>query len=139
MDIIDKVAFGFDPISYIRKLVGKWNTSGCTTEKDYENSLYNFLHEQLPDTQITKQYAVGRVKADLRIGEKMIVELKLNLKKRDRFQRLVGQLEEYKEWKGTVILILIGESEPNFRKELKKISEKGGNMFEPSPVIIDKE
>jgi hypothetical protein len=139
MDIIDKAAFAFDPMAYIRKLVTKWNPSDCKSEKDYENSLYRFLHQELSDVQITKQYAVGRVKADLLIGEKTIVELKLNLTKRDQFQRLVGQLEEYKEWKGRVILILIGDTEPNFRKQLKKISEDNAKMFEPSPTIIDKD
>ncbi len=139
MDIFNKVSYKFDPISYIRKLVLNWDASGCKSEKDYENSFYKFLHQQLSDIQITKQYAVGRVKADLLIGEQIIVELKLNLNKRDQFQRLIGQLEEYKQWKGKVVLILIGETEPNFRKQLKKISEDNAELFEPSPIIIDKE
>jgi hypothetical protein len=43
----------------------KWQPAESETEKGFENPLYALLHEKLPDVQITKQYAVGRVKADL--------------------------------------------------------------------------
>src|ERR1041385_8471365 len=121
MDQFDKLAFKFDSLSYLKKLIEKWKYLDCKKEKDYENSLYKFLHLQLPDIQITKQFAEGRVKADLKISDDIIVELKVNLNKRDQFQRLLGQLQEYKAWKGKTVLVLIGETEPNMRKELEKI------------------
>ena len=50
----------------------------------------------------------------------------------------LGQLEEYRQWKGRVVLFLIGETAPNFRKQLKKLSEDNAAMFEPCPAIFDK-
>jgi hypothetical protein len=143
MGLLDKISYSLDKIGHIKKLIAKWNIEDCKSEKDFENSLYKSLHKELSDVQITKQYAVGRVKADILVGEDIIIELKLNLSKRDQFQRLIGQLEEYKKWKGRVILLLIGETEPNFRKQLKKMSKESEDdeIFmwgEASLIIVDK-
>ena len=90
--------------------------------------LYKYLHDHLPETQIIKQYPVGRAKADLLIGDRILVEMKLNLNKRDQFQRLLGQLDEYKEWEGSIVVLLIGST---YRTEHEKrtgveIQCKGG-------------
>ncbi len=140
MDFFDKVKYKFDQLGYIKKLIDKWEPQGCKTEKDYEKSLYLFLHEQLPETQITKQYAKGRIKADIAVDDKIIIELKNNLKARNNFQRLLGQLTEYKSWKGSVIILLTGETDLNFVKELKSFCKKESNtvMEEEKFVLCEK-
>ena len=37
-----------------------------------------------------------------------------------KYQRLIGQIAEYKDWAGNVIILLVGKTEPNLRKQLDK-------------------
>jgi hypothetical protein len=139
MDIFDKIKFNFDKVGYIANLIKKWKPVDCENEKDFEKSLYNFLHKKLPDTQITKQYAKGRIKADLAVEDKIIIELKNNLDSRNKFQRLLGQLLEYKSWEGMIIILLTGNSDINFVKEIKKFIEKeNDDLFVEKFILIEK-
>jgi hypothetical protein len=126
MGILDKAKWGWDKIGVMTSLLEKWRPRNCETEKDYENSLYLFLHRELEDHQITKQPAQGRFHADLVIDDKLIIELKHNLNTTAKYQRLIGQVEEYKNWDGQVILLLIGETDPNLKKQLTSYLKKAG-------------
>jgi len=103
--------------------------------------LNSFLHKELEDHQITKQYGIGRSRADLVIDDRLIIEIKYNLNTSAKYQRLLGQLAEYKEWDGRVVLLLVGKTDPNLRKQLTSYLEKEGlcsSMFlhEEDKVII---
>src|SRR5437867_13335352 len=109
MGLIDKIKFNaWDNVGAVVSLLGRWKPTKCSVEKDFERSLYSFLHAELGDLQITKQYAQGRIRADLMIANKVIVELKHNLDTTAKYQRLVGQLAEYKEWEGRIVILLTG-------------------------------
>jgi hypothetical protein len=123
MGFLDGVKFRWDSAGFVTSLMDKWRPRGCKTEKDFENSLYKFLHEHLDTIQITKQYARCRIRADLVVGDDVIVELKHNLNTTAKYQRLTGQLIEYKEWKGQIVILLTGEVDPNLRKQLKGFIE----------------
>ncbi len=121
MGILDKLKFhALDSVGAVAGIIEKWAPTGCKTEKQYENSLYLVLHAELGDVQVTKQYAKGRIHADLVVDDKVIIELKHNLDSTAKFQRLVGQVESYKEWNGRVIILLTGTTEPNLRKQLDR-------------------
>lgn len=133
MGFLDDLKFKVgDKIKFVTSLCEKWSPRKCKTEKDYEVSLYNYLHKELANTkiQITKQFAQGRIKADLLIGDKVIIELKTNLNSTAVYQRLTGQLLQYGEWKGRVIILLTGETEPNLRKELQEFVKKQNSAHE---------
>jgi len=101
--------------------------------------LYSFLHKRLEDIQITKQYARGRIRADLLVGDKVIVEIKNNFNTTTKHQRLIGQITEYKEWEGEIIIVLMGKTDPNLRKELENYAEKEeGGLGEERIIIIQK-
>ncbi len=141
MELVDSIKYNFDKIGYIKNLIVKWEPVGCKTEKEYENSLYNFFHKSLPNTQITKQYAKGRIKADIVIDQQYIIELKNKLTSRANYQRLLGQLIEYKTWEGIIILLLIGESDQNFIKEIKSFIKKEDSsllVYSPKFILIEK-
>ena len=91
------------------------------TEAQYEKSLYDFLHDNLESIQVTKQYARGRIRADIVVNDDVIVEMKNNLDTTGKMQRLVGQLETYKKWDGSIIVLVCGTIESNLRKELKGV------------------
>ena len=127
MKFFDKVKFhAWDSVALVAEKLKDWKPKKCSTEKDYENSLYKYLHDELGDIQVTKQYAQGRIRADLMIGDKVIVELKHNLDTTAKYQRLIGQLSEYKEWKGRIIILLTGETDKNIRKQLDEFVRKEG-------------
>jgi hypothetical protein len=127
MDIIDKainkakfeIKFGLDAVSHVESLVRKWKPRDCETEKDYENSLYNYLEKVMKGKEITKQYGVGRSKVDLAVGKKVFIELKKDLKNTGQLQRLFGQLELYSKDLGNIMIILCGEIDKNLLKQLR--------------------
>lgn len=128
MGEIDKLKFRYwDDVGAIIDIIKKWRPRGCKTEKDYENSLSSKLHENFPSFQITKQYAKGRIRADLLIDEKVIVEIKHNLYSTAEYLRLIGQLIVYRhDWSGRVLLLLTGKTDPSLVKDLERIIKKEG-------------
>ncbi len=119
----------WDSLGAVQDLVNEWKARSCKTEKDYEKSLYAFLLDALDGIQITKQFASGRVRADVVVGDKVIVELKVNLDSMGKFHRLIGQLESYTEWRGHVLVVLLGATDPNLRTRLDEAVERRSGFF----------
>lgn len=142
MSLFDKLKFhAWDSVEVVLSHLKEWQPTSCKTEKDFENSLYAYLHSKLPEIQVTKQFAQGRVRADLNVGGKVIVELKNNLDNTSKYQRLVGQLAEYKEWDGRVVVLLTGKTDRNIRKELDRFLEREGlteEMLGAKVTVFDK-
>ncbi len=133
MGLLDSLKFKmWDDVGTIITLLKKWKPRQCETEKDYENSLFHYLNKELGEIQITKQYAQGRFKADLVIGKRVIVEMKNNLNSTAKYQRLIGQLTQYSDWDGSIVVILTGDSDINIVKDLKTFLKKhDSNAFDP--------
>jgi len=93
MGTMDKLKFWLDDVGAVVQKIERWRPRKCATEKDYEKSLYEFLHKEMPDHQITKQSGRGRVRADLVIADRVAIELKHNLDTTAKYQRLIGQIE----------------------------------------------
>jgi predicted DNA binding CopG/RHH family protein len=114
------MGFSWDPPGTVVSLIERWAPSDCSTEKEYENSLYEFLHRELPDVQITKQYAMGRARADMYIGSKLILEVKTDLNRKGEYQRLLGQILELKARDEWMVVVLTGNTDPYFPKALRE-------------------
>ena len=141
MGTIDKLKLKFwDSVGATADLIKKWKPRKCKTEKDFEKSLYNFLHDQLDSIQITKQYAKGRIRADLVIEDKVIIELKNNLDSTAKYKRLIGQLTEYEEWEGQIIVLLTGKTDPNLKKQLDKFVQdrNSDSIFDKNLLVLQK-
>ncbi len=126
MGLIDKLKWWGDSVGVLTSLFSKWSPHKCKSEKDYENSLSSFLHEELENHEITKQYAIGRFRADLAIDDELIIEIKYNFNTLTKYRSLLGQLAEYKEWGGRVIVLLVGKTDPDLKKRLTSYLEKEG-------------
>ena len=136
MGFLQKIRFNFfDAGGMIRSLIEEWRPRKCKAEREYEKSLYMFLHKRLEDIQITKQYARGRIRADLVVGDKVIVELKNNLNTTAKYQKLIGQITEYKKWDGQIIIVLTGDTDLNLHKELTKYIEKDNDDLDEEKLI----
>ncbi len=82
-------------------LIGDWHPRNCETEKDFERSLQKHLEKNLNHVNVIKQYAAGRVKGDIVVDEKILIEIKDSLKSTAQLQRLLGQIDIYvAQWKG---------------------------------------
>ena len=137
MGFLQKIRFNFfDAGEMIVHYIEKWRPRKCKTEKEYEKSLYTFLHKQLEDIQVTKQFAKGRIRADLVVGDKVIVELKNNLNTTAKYQKLIGQITEYKKWDGQIIIVLTGDTDLNLHKELTKYIEKDNDDLDEEKLIV---
>lgn len=121
-------------------LIDSWEPTGCQTEKDYENSLYEHLRAALRGIVITPQYAFGRARVDLAIENKVAIEIKKNLNDTSEFQRLLGQILQFEDWKGYFITVLVGSMDPNLLDELRKRASDMPSPFiiEPKLVIVEK-
>ncbi len=133
--------FLIDPISEVKKAIGLWFPEMCESEADFENSLYEFFHEHFDNVQITRQYGIGRSRADLNVGNKVLVEIKKDLHIKTNYDRLVGQLADYMKWPGATIILLVGTADPNLKKELVQYARDRSSIrtfYDPAFHVIEK-
>ncbi len=121
MGILDKIKSALVSISEVENLVKAWKPRGCATEKDFENSLHNYLEKKLKGVEIIKQYARGRTKVDLAIANKIFLELKKDLKNKSQFITLIGQMEDYPKQFDNIMIVICGEADKNL---LKRVIDK---------------
>jgi hypothetical protein len=105
----------------VMTLIGDWHPRKCKTEKDFEVSLHKHLEKNLPHSNVIKQYAAGRVKGDIVIDDKVLIEIKDSLESTGQLQRLLGQLDIYHtQWRGPkeVVVLICGDTQRDLMKTL---------------------
>lgn len=137
MNLFERIRFALDDVGTVGQAIKRWRPRLCNSEKDYERSLYDYLHRAFPDLQITKQYAKGRVRADIAVEDRVIIEIKHNLDSTAKYQRLLGQLADYKDWNGSCILLITGDSDKNLLKELDRyLRREDLHADEDGPITV---
>lgn len=114
----------WDGDEMIASLIRNWRPSDYKSEKKYEMSLYNFLHDNLSELQVTRQFANGRLRADIAVEGEVIIEIKYNLDTTAKYHRLLGQITDYEDWAGSMFIILCGTTDRNLMKELSRHIDK---------------
>ena len=110
------------PFDEVKKTVDKWKPENCTSEKEYEMSLFKLLEENHPDYDIKNQYGYKFGKVDIVVNDKIAIELKYNFGKTDEFQRLIGQLVLYRDTFEYVIMGICGMRDKSLVRFIKKIA-----------------
>jgi hypothetical protein len=129
----------WDPVGTVVELIDSWKPATYQTEKDYEDSLYEYLRAALPGIVITPQYAFGRARTDLAIANKVAIEIKKDLNETSEFQRLLGQIMQFNDWKGYFVVLLVGSTNPNLLDELRKQTKSIPSPFiDPKVVVAEK-
>ena len=85
------------------------------------------------------QYASGRVKGDICVNHKVLIELKDSLKSTGQLQRLMGQLDLYaSQWKKEVVVVICGDSQRDLVKVVttKVESLKPEGFFEEKKISL---
>lgn len=120
---IDKLAVtwsGLLPV--IAKVVSAWKPPKLKSEAAYRDNLLALLRETVPDdARVEKEFRHRGTTMDLWLEWKGVVmndelgfELKVNLKKKTDFDRLIGQIEGMDPRKNKTLVVLIGETDPAF-------------------------
>ncbi len=118
----------------VTALIESWRPRSCKTEKAFERSLFKHLEKKLKKSAIVQQYAAGRVKGDIVVDGKILVEIKDRINSKGKLQRLLGQLDTYaSKWEGKVIVVICGKSQRNL---LKMLREKVDSL-QPVPNLLE--
>jgi len=141
MTFAERVEFALDAGPFVSgRIEEKWDPGECKNEKDYEKSLQSFLQAELYGIPITRQFGHGQMRADLAVGEKLLLELKHNFDSTSELQRSIGQLEILRTLGKTVIVVLAGRTDPNFAKQLEEHIEdmncRGFNPMAPFGAFL---
>ncbi len=121
---------------FIESVIKKWRPRSFNlSEKEQEQDLFIYLKQTLPSVPITTQYGIAKGKADIVIQDEHVIELKLPfIDDVLEFDRCIGQMERYRQkWvdldRGSVHLVIVGESEPEFRDMLHKTFERFNSAY----------
>lgn len=126
--------------------VKEWIPPKLKSEISYRNSLLEEIRKAVPeDTRVEKEFRHRGTTIDIWLNWKGLIgsdelafELKLNLKRKADFDRLVGQIEGLDPRKNKIIIILIGETEKSLLDRLtEKYREQVVNSDPPTMAIIN--
>jgi len=135
--IVDHKGFLSSDPAHVCQLLERWKPSSFdVNEKKQERELQFWLESQLPEVPIVAQYGIAKGKADIVIEDSHLIEVKLAFDSASvvEFDRCVGQLERYKQkWvkkeRGPVYLVVVGESDAEFRDMLQTWFTEANNPF----------
>lgn len=117
--------YWLNPVGYVLAQIDKWKPRKCNNEQDFKLSLFRNLEKGLQGREVIKEYATGRVRGDIVIDKKILIEVKKSLDSTGKLQRLLGQIEIYEnDWKGNLILVLCGKHDTNLLAQVRKAVEK---------------
>tara|TARA_Y100000310_G_scaffold35549_1_gene33598 strand:- start:1441 stop:2043 length:603 start_codon:yes stop_codon:yes gene_type:complete len=109
-------------------IINNWDPDddSFTDEKDYQDDLISFLREKLNEKQpigigtqkrIKVQSESGRHLCDIVVNEEIGIELKKDLKLSE-VDRLKGQIDRFKKQYKDLIIVVVGEHNPDNHEEL---------------------
>lgn len=132
-------------LAAVADLVGNWRPPRLKNEVAYRDHLLAFIRESVPDdTKVEKEFRHRGTTMDLWLCWKGILledevgfEIKVNLKKKTDFDRLVGQLEGMNPSKRKTILVLVGDTDDALLGRLKEkyASCLGKDDFTATPTL----
>ena len=112
----------------VMDIINDWepDDDSFTDEKDYQDDLISFLREELNEKQqmtigtqkrIKVQSESGRHLCDIGVDEEIGIELKKDLKLSE-VDRLKGQIDRFKKQYKDLIIVVVGEHNPDNHEEL---------------------
>ncbi len=140
---ISKGYYSSNTIDAFEKLLARWvpedlddrRRSSPKTEKGWERSLVEHLRAALPgDLNVIPQGGSGMKHGDIVVERKTIlgginrdiVELKLGLATTAQYQRLIGQVDDYRKESGNTIVVICGDNvDPKLMKSLETRYPRG--------------
>ncbi len=112
------------------RMVAEWEPGDLDHERAYHRSLEEFLRRRNPDATIEREYRHLGTTVDLYVeysplwariwGKKReaFIEIKRDLKRKSDYNRLVGQIEDLDPRRNLVLVILCGDTAPQWLTRL---------------------
>jgi len=143
---LEKVAVGWRGLlPSLTEFVEQWQPPSLKGETKYRDHLLTTLRAAIPeDAKVEKEYRHRGTTIDVWLkwtgifsSDEVAFELKVNLKRKTDYDRLVGQLEGMEPAKYKTIVVLIGDTDPSL---LGRLKERYGkyiqNGFENTMSIV---
>lgn len=108
----------WDSVGWVRRAINDWTPSEATSEAVVQDELNAHLQERLSGLIIRTQFPHDRIKADFLIEDSLAIEVKLNLTHTREFQRLIGQLETYARWGKDLVVLIVGDADPDMKERI---------------------
>ena len=117
--------------------VESWKPLRCACESEYRDQLATSLRDSVPDdVRVESEYRDRGTTIDLwirwpgiLISSEVAIEIKLDLRKKTEFDRLVGQIESLDPVNRNVLVALIGDCDPAFPGRLRE-------KYRPAPLLF---
>lgn len=129
MTKIDKLDVSWNGLlQRLTRFVEEWRPPRLSREKEYRDHLLNALREAIPmDSKAEKEYRHLGTTIDIWVkwqgilaSDEVAFELKVDLKRKSDFDRLVGQLEGLNPTRNKVLVVLVGETDAALLNRLKE-------------------
>ena len=143
---LEKMAVGWHGLlPSLTKFVEQWQPPALRGETKYRDHLLETLRAAIPgDAKVEKEYRHRGTTIDvwlkwpgLLLSDEIAFELKVNLKKKADYDRLVGQIEGMDPAKYKTIVVLIGETDQGLFGRLKeRYSKYIHNDLVPTMSIV---
>lgn len=121
MSRLSKATIGFNGLlATLNDVVSGWHPEVLKTELAYSNSLAAHLRAVLPeDSRIEREYRHEGTTCDLCVvysgllsADRVLIEVKKDLRRKANYDRLVGQVEGLKPRKNKILVVLVGQTDP---------------------------
>jgi hypothetical protein len=145
MSRINKVTVAWDGLlANLCRVICKWQPQDFPRERDYRDSLTAYLRANAPGARIECEYRHLGTTADISVEwdgfistERVLIELKRNLNSKSEFNRLVGQIADLRPHQTPIIVVLCGETSPQWLDRLKATFKP--SWLPPALAIIVRE
>jgi hypothetical protein len=123
-------------LAVMTDLVKAWHPPRLKGEVKYRDHLLQVLREQLPtDAKAEKEFRHRGTTVDLWVrwqgfvaSDELVFELKVDLKRKTDYDRLVGQIEGMEPGSQKIVVVLIGETDPSL---LGRLTERYAKYTQP--------
>jgi len=111
----------------LKGLIKAWEPGPLQTELRFRDSFLSFLRANVPaDCRVEREYRHHGTTIDIFLewrglvfNDEIYFEVKRNLNKKPMLDRLVGQVESLQPGKHTILILLIGDTDPALLQRLK--------------------
>jgi hypothetical protein len=121
-----------------------WAPTQAADEKACQAQLAELLRTIAPEARVEREYAHMGCKIDAYIThrgvfggvDEVLIEAKLNLSSENEYKRLVGQIEMMKPKRNNIIVVLFGETKPEFSARLREMYPSTEDSVAPPYLTI---
>lgn len=108
-------------VPFLASLVKQWRPTACETEREYQESLHQYLLGQFSeDVLVQKEYGTEKRQIDIVVDQRYGVEMKADISSGGRMDRVDDQVDAVKKHLSGGLLVLCGSVTEEARRRLRR-------------------